>query len=1333
MNIDFAKKDYEISVYKNELSDQDYDNVPNGVNKIKYFKQNKIASIGSSNFKSMINAYSPKFNININGKKTLTFNMYYRFRNPESGEYEINPLIDLIHNDTLIELRMGDQYYDLIVTKVQKNSDNTVYNFTAEDAHIIELGKNGFNAELNVELENNMGTINELGARILENSDWKVSEDSDLIIQSLEDSLYLIEANGLTGFEKRTDYLPDAYYINEVDDYTQNGNVIEGTVYAFYDDIANKDKTEIGFLYLGRKEPKLNADGLIVNSYNYYMKKEDFIAQTDFDNKKLSILRGRRVVKSPLVFYDSDLKRTVNRYSGPDEKEYFGYAEANYITPILTENYISNPCNMTSIYDWSYANTDREREFTENRLLCEAMPEPEKAPYVSYLKIKGEAINQGIQGHRTNLGHLANGEKFVLAFLKRTSGYEIDITKTKNTNFKFKMGFYRYTDKNGCNVQVYKDSECSELGAFKFNGHEDYLRFYPTDEFEITDTLDKNKKKIYEYMILQYDGKTISDLTENLDNFIGAFFESAQDTEIYEVLFFKYEKFNGQMVYPGYVPKETKDLCKIYHNIYWKDAEESKFVARIEDGDFTNYTPLYQENCEKVSSVTGKESNYYTLLSNLTKTFECWMDPYVERINGKLVYKDFYYNDVTGQAVDFSEEQLYTTLENVGKFYSTEEGLALIEKEVTYKWKKQNAVEYKEGDYYLNGMRMPAKVVSQLEEFEKFYANGELKTDLRRYEVEGYYPNYLYVVNYEGIDTAYGESHPMQNFYTLELQAKAKLNTAPQISVIKKPSKIVRFRNYLNDTPNWTGFKYGINIRNIQRVEDASNFSTKVIVKNNNNEFAKNKMCSIARAENNLIKDNFIIDFGYYVRQGMLDKEELYKDLYENYYPRIAELNKRNENIIEEHVADSITLDHYQSEFESYYLAYNSAQENIAKYCKLVRNCGEKYAINLDDWHVGGLDPIKENTYALLVVDDYDDIKSSVNPEIFAGVDYTNEIQKWYDLKAIYYHISDKEFYSKGEDGVRNITSIDKGCYYYVIETNEESLAALNKKVNGNRKGMYYKELVPYHTYKYNKSGLLEEYHNKTDYYWNRGLYDYATKIDEDLMKCAIYGPMYRAAEANLLALKEKMSNNINISVDLVAQKNAILRQFFSKYSDFIRESSWNDDKYIDDELYYLDARDSLHAAAFPKISYTINVIDVSMLDGYECYNLKVGDYTFIEDTEFFGWENNGKPAKEWVVVTEADYDLDSPDKNTIKIQNYKTQLEDLFSRISASIQSLELNKGGYNRQISDSNAGLPEWIKTDEEKISSSNFNRQANTGWALYKDGKWFLGWNSRIDPNQ
>ena len=93
----------------------------------------------------------------------------------------------------------------------------------------------------------------------------------------------------------------------------------------------------------------------------------------------------------------------------------------------------------------------------------------------------------------------------------------------------------------------------------------------------------------------------------------------------------------------------------------------------------------------------------------------------------------------------------------------------------------------------------------------------------------------------------------------------------------------------------------------------------------------------------------------------------------------------------------------------------------------------------------------------------------------------------------------------------------------------------------------------------------------------------------------------------------------------------------------------------------------------------------MSQLEGFEDFNFDLADITYIEDTEFFGYmqDGSGRPYHEDVVVAEIKLALDSPETNTLKIQNYKTQFDDLFQRIAASTQTVEFKGGQYARAAS--------------------------------------------------
>jgi hypothetical protein len=123
---------------------------------------------------------------------------------------------------------------------------------------------------------------------------------------------------------------------------------------------------------------------------------------------------------------------------------------------------------------------------------------------------------------------------------------------------------------------------------------------------------------------------------------------------------------------------------------------------------------------------------------------------------------------------------------------------------------------------------------------------------------------------------------------------------------------------------------------------------------------------------------------------------------------------------------------------------------------------------------------------------------------------------------------------------------------------------------------------------------------------------------------------------------------------------------FYHKYSRFIQEGSWVDENYIDDNLYYLDALSVVRTSCKPKITYDINVVDISAAIEYEedkiLLETELGDRTYVEDIEFFGYKDDGvTPYQEMVVVSEKTFNLNDPSQNQTKVKNYSTQFDDLF------------------------------------------------------------------------
>ena len=383
-----------------------------------------------------------------------------------------------------------------------------------------------------------------------------------------------------------------------------------------------------------------------------------------------------------------------------------------------------------------------------------------------------------------------------------------------------------------------------------------------------------------------------------------------------------------------------------------------------------------------------------------------------------------------------------------------------------------------------------------------------------------------------------------------------------------RQQKFISFREYAGKE-NYVGFRYGINSKSIQRTLDSASIVSKMIVKDNANEFAPNGFCSIARASENPTGENFLLNFDHYVRQDLLDFDTVTNDLYLDvggylgYYKTLKRLNAQREPKIDEQSGLLKDIANYEASYTKYKTSYDSAvqQQLVVEkdFCKLA---GVSFG--------------------------HDDFASSV-----------------------------------------------------------ESLGALSDELNK---------------------------------YWVKWCqYDNIIKQ---------HGPLYEKADLNLQSAKARYEGIEQELKSLTEQKRALNSQFYKKYSRFIQEGSWIKEDYTDPNLYYLDSESTLHISAQPKVTYNISVIDVAPLatqEGYEdfaYYDFDVGDKTYIEDVEFFGWSmaNRSAPYREEIVVTEITTELDAPEKNQIKVKNYKTQFEDLFQRITAQTQQAEYHTGEYNR-----------------------------------------------------
>ena len=379
------------------------------------------------------------------------------------------------------------------------------------------------------------------------------------------------------------------------------------------------------------------------------------------------------------------------------------------------------------------------------------------------------------------------------------------------------------------------------------------------------------------------------------------------------------------------------------------------------------------------------------------------------------------------------------------------------------------------------------------------------------------------------------------------------------------PQKRVNFYEYVGND-NYSGFRYGINLNSIKRTLDSEQIVSKIIVKPNSNEYGIDGYCSIARASENPIKENFLLNFRYYIQQDLLDENEVNNDLYlytENgkylgYYVQLNKLNKKYDEYILENSLIETEIINLEAAYTSFKQAYDSAIKELNEVKNTIQNfCGVSYETLMAD----------ETTY---------------------------------------------------------------------------------KRYLGNTE-----------------------------------VQDLITKIQSWTAQATQFKAYFEQKETQIQQQKNRQEEIEKLWKDILKQKDELDYKFYQKYSKYIQEGSWISEDYMDDNLYYLDAENVLYTSAFPEISYTIDVLELSQLEGYENYKFSVGDKTYMEDTEFFGYvtiDGVKTPYQEEVILSEITYELDDPSSNKIKIQNYKTQFEDLFQRITATTQSLQYQTGNYDK-----------------------------------------------------
>lgn len=1003
------KKDkYEISLWEDFI-------VPatTGENSIpEHYEERKIAIIGSDNMTAQFRAIEPRLVENINGTNTFTFRMFYTYIDNETGEIVQNPFLNLLVNERKVKVFWKNKWHDLIIKACQEDSNGKSITYTCKDLFINELSKNGFNLEFDTELENNQGTVQELGEKILDGSDWQLkynSNDSTQIIQQKrEEAVYEV-----TGAEILSNFTAYDELNNEIQ-ITSSNNILlyysvvqnrERYCQFLYQENNNFQREEGSQLVINGKCLYVNLDFWDIESENGYLlaKKDGTTIIRLSENKNVSNnYRAERLVRSQKQILDSLTDKYVYLYNykedaSSEEKLVYGYTETIYKDPTVVNNLLVNYQDFSSTDGWSggILYFTLYPEFTGDNVVDYSAK--------SYLRFNsGNYLNNGIKESSSYIPDgIQIGEKYIVRYKAMS-----------NTSDNKPDGNYI---KSGLTPRV-----CDYIAdGINYTLSGNYFNVsFPTVkdnwvEFILTCTKALTRSNI---------------LTKNL----GFFLISSGNYWLEKIEFFPLimgEDSQGQIVRINPGEMEKQSIVQIQYKYYLAnqgvlsvDDLEYLYVG-YEDWNTPNLTPLYNDNFEKIRSITAKNSNRFNLIQTLAETFECWA---------------------------------------------------------------------------------------------KFTINHDEETGkIKYYDDEG---------NYTG------------------------------------PQKFISFHSEIGQRTG-LGFIYGIDLKTISRTINSDQITSKIIVSPNNNEYAQNGFCTIARSKENYAKDTFILNFDYYISQGLLNSGTVNKDLYQStdaigYYYWLNKYNTEYDAITEEITEKKTELTKQESLLEVYSQYITSIREEIS-------------SIESDIMALAGVSSMSAATAYIKAHPDNTKVVSLMN--------------QWTNLK------NSLSLYEEQQDGLD--TSVT------------------------------------------NLKNYIEDKENRQD----------------EL-------------------------------IDLIEAKH---QEFYNKYSRFIQEGSWMSEEYIDDNLYYLDAQSVLYTSSRPQISYNISVLRLSALEEFKNKIFKLGDIGFIQDTEFFGYTYiNGRktPYKEEVLVSEITSNFDSPENDSFKVQNYKTQFEDLFQRITATTQSLQYSSGEYQR-----------------------------------------------------
>ena len=1292
-------KPYELSIWEDRL-------IVNEDSADKYFQEFKIAVLGSSDMTSPQRAMNPVLTENVNGEKTLTFSLAHKYFDPFLGERVENPLWKYLVNERKIKLFYNDKWYDFVIKTREESTEDGVFNYTARELFTIELGKVGYNITLDQSLNNNQGTITELAEKVLKGTDWKLDkQNTDLLQQLVQDPIY----NG----QLETDLTVLNLDTNEQESLSQGQKI-----YFFYSYVANKNGLYTQFMCVNPSGKEIIDDNHVITGTNYRLLDEVTFEEQDgnvnINSKEGTIItltglnyeyQGYRLAYGPLTTYDPITNRTVDiyeaQYNGSKQTIYH-YLDYNYTTSDVVQSFLTNSTNFNvfedgTIQGWK-SRTELSRQkgeipivqpltFVTNPPVQTGMDLRAKnmlSMVEGFLQIKFHNVlgpnyentyyNSGFEDSVAAIDHIAAGEEFVLRTRFKIGDKDLKQLQPGTGGIRAIVAYYdQETDQNNqypyyLSEEAKKNNQTTYLTVYKINPNNIILNF--NNEFKLSENIINN-------------GKFSEDFTKYI---------------VDDVV---------QVPSTLYIYQDRDDT----KNSYVWNFTKNQYVPKDE-----NYTDYYLTTAKARLSCTNK-----VLTDPLTKI-------------GVFLYVD---------DPNLIGDNKYIYLQDVQltRCYR-------VNDEIVLSGNVPTATSVSKDQFYLKPLAgTESNEINLYESLDDLaYVTGLERENIKQ----------VYNESSEKILSIQADHSNIFNILQslcetfecwLSINVEHELNGAIKLDKNHNPIKKIAFKKY-SGKDNFAGFKYGINLDSITRTFESDELVTKLIVDPVQSEYTGTGSVDIQSAQSNPSGQSYILNFAYYQNQHLIDTEEVNKDV-ADFNNKIKQINKQLQQLATEQSEISIALTRLRSKYTVIDTLITKARDlyddAIAHFEEVTNIPYEEFVANynpLEEYVEDKTEEAKQNEGRETTIANNDTVieiigqiyvaASSINN--YSGI-LTNLQEEYNRLELQYagakeYGISLSVTPQFFKEGVPFITTIVVDDYLtglkFKLANDEEVLeysTDINSKIFELNSGIPYRYFTITQIPKHYK---LEVFINNSSYC-----------IDRDNIQNAsflIYDENHKQTITRRFKLipdddwHEKYPGYSGAEQKLIDNKSQLEEEFYKKYSRYIQEGTWSSQNYTNPELYYLDALQVSNTSAQPKAEYTINVAEISEIPERNNYYFEVGDKTYIEDIEYFGYLDEKliqdpqsektfivqTPVREEVIVSEVEWHLDSPDENVVTIQNYKTRFEDLFQRISAAVQTVQYNEATYAKtsSILDENGLI-------RPELLSGSMLGAAGAGFVLTSDG--------------